>query len=289
MSSNDPQISPKTAEISVLMATYAGEKSPRLKAALESLYHQTLLPKEIILVIDGPVDSEQEKVIGEFAASPQPPVLKVIPLEKGKGLAGALNSGIPHCSCEFIARMDSDDISREDRLRKQYEFLLSHSEIDVVASWQAEFESDDADRIIKVKETPADHDAIVRKLRWRNVVSHPTIMLRKTALEKIDGYDETVGLLEDYDLHMRLIAAGYRYASIQEPLVRVRISHSQRSRRGGLRYIFREGVFRYRCYRRGSYSFPIFIATFTTNAVFRLMPPFLKAAMYRLVRRPMPE
>lgn len=290
MKGNDPNILLReTAEISVLMATYIGEKAHRLKAALESIYQQTLLPKEIVLVVDGPVDEGQDNIINEYATNILPPILKIVRLYKGKGLAGALNVGLNDCSCEYIARMDSDDISRDDRFEKQYAFLQTHPEVDVVASWQAEFENDDVRRIVKIKETPPEHDIIVRKLRWRNVISHPTIMLRKVALEKVHGYDETVGLLEDYDLHMRLISAGYRYAAIQEPLVKVRISHSQRSRRGGIQYIIREGVFRYRCYRRGSYSFLVFIATFTINAIFRLMPPFLKAAMYSLVRRPMPE
>lgn len=289
MSIDPVNISQPTAGISVLMATYAGEKAPRLRMALESMFRQTLLPKEVVLVVDGPVDGEQEKVIQEFSGKDAPPELKVLRLNEGKGLAGALNHGLTYCSCGLIARMDSDDISREDRLEKQYRFLEQHPDIDVVASWQAEFENDDTERTVKIKETPAEHEAIVRKLRWRNVISHPTIMIRKAALLKVSGYDETVGLLEDYDLHMRLIAAGSRYAAIQELLVKVRISRSQRARRGGVKYIFREGRFRYRCYQRGSYSFGIFLVTFTTNAVFRLMPPFLKAAMYRLVRRPIPE
>src|SRR5579883_383007 len=288
MNENPVQLS-SSAGISVLMATYAGEKALRLRAALESIYDQTYLPEEIVLVVDGPVADDQEKVIEEFSGKSALPELKVLRLKEGKGLAGALNYGMAHCSCNIIARMDSDDISREDRFEKQYRFLEQHPEVDVVASWQAEFENDDTERTIKIKETPAEHDAIVCKLRWRNVISHPTIMLRKAALLKVNGYDETVGLLEDYDLHMRLIAAGSHYAAIQEPLVNVRISRSQRARRGGVRYMFREGIFRYRCYRRGSYSFGIFLLTFTTNAIFRLMPPFLKAAMYRLVRRPVPE
>jgi len=274
----------KPVPVSILIATYAGEQASRLYLALESLYVQSRIPLEIVLVVDGPVDEHQEEVIQMFATKPQPPLMQIIRKQRCNGLAAALNYGLPYCSNEIIARMDSDDISRNDRMEKQYIFLLDHSDIDVVASWQAEFEDDDTEHIRTVKETPAKHEEIVRALRWRNVVSHPTIMFRKTPVVRIGGYNETVGLLEDYDLHMRLVHAGSRYAAIQEPLVKVRISRNQRSRRGGWSYILAEGKFRYRSFRRGNYSFAIFLFSFIASAVFRLMPVFLKAAMYRLVR-----
>ena len=109
-------------------------------------------------------------------------------------------------------------------------------------------------------------------------------MIRKAVLLKINGYDESVGLLEDYDLHMRLIKSGAHYAAIQEPLVMVRISRLQRARRGGITYSIRELIFRYRCYKRGNYSLWLFLSSFIVNALFRLMPTYLKEILYRFVR-----
>jgi len=271
--------------VSILVSTYRSELASRLLSSLESIINQTSAPQEIVLVIDGPIDDTQEEVIQKYLNSENVPKIIIRRLNKNSGLANALNYGLAACSNDIIARMDSDDIAQDDRIEKQYQFLQKHPEIDVVASWQAEFEDDDIELITTVKETPPNHQDIVRSLKWRNVVSHPTIMFRKAIVMNNNGYDSSVGLLEDYDLHMRLIKAGARYAAIQEPLVKVRISKSQRSRRGGISYMFREGVFRYRCYKRGNYSFWIFIASFTSNALFRIMPAYIKGILYRFVRK----
>src|SRR5687767_4937562 len=67
---NDPrsQQACSRPSISVLMSTYAKEKASNLEAALESLWTQTELPDQVVLVLDGPVGAEQEEVVAGFAA-----------------------------------------------------------------------------------------------------------------------------------------------------------------------------------------------------------------------------
>lgn len=270
--------------ISILMSTYAGERAPRLAASLESIFTQTLLPAQLVLVIDGPVDEDQQGVIKAYANRSSSITFTQLQLKECGGLAAAMNKGLSLCSEVLVARMDSDDIMFPQRLEKQYAYLLIHPDVDVLTTWTAEFEDDLPQFIVSIKQTPSTHESIVRSLRWRCSIGHPTIIFRKAMAESIGGYDETVGFLEDHDFHIRMIHAGATYATLQEPLVKFRISRSQRLRRGGLKYIGKEWLIRYRCFRRGDIPFSIFVAASTAKTIFCLQPPFVKKLLYRFVR-----
>jgi hypothetical protein len=71
--------------------------------------------------------------------------------------------------------------------------------------------------------------SVIRGLRWRNVVSHPSAMIRRTALEQVGGYSLAANRAEDYDLWLRLAAVGEVH-NIRETLLRYRIHSSQVTR-----------------------------------------------------------
>lgn len=273
-----------SAPVSVLMSTYAGEHAAHLAGALDSVFAQTLAPAELILVVDGPVDAAQEVAIRESSAHSGAIAMRVVRLPKNRGLALALNAGLAACSHDWIMRMDSDDLSLPHRLERQWSALSADPTIDLLATWHAEF-ADDVDHIGAIKATPPEHDAIVAALKWRNVISHPTIMFRKATVARIGAY-RPVHLLEDYDLYVRLVLAGARLAAIPEPLVKVRTDPGQRRRRGGLRYVRTEVSFRIDCYRHGFLTARQFTLSTIAYVCFRIAPSRLKARLYRLVRRP---
>ncbi|WP_240058531.1 glycosyltransferase, partial [Bacteroides uniformis] len=95
------------------------EKPIYLKSALDSVLNQTLPPSEIILIKDGPLTVELEKVLSSYDTN----LLKIIPLPNNLGLSKALNIGLKHCSYEFVARMDTDDICYPSRFEKQVLFF----------------------------------------------------------------------------------------------------------------------------------------------------------------------
>ena len=129
--------------ISVLMSTYAGEKEANLRSAVTSILEQTSLPDELVLVIDGPVGIELEAVIADLEKRSASPVVRIVRLHKNLGLARALNQGLSVCAGEYVARMDSDDISYRDRLERQTSVLIADPSLDLVASWHAEFRSEE--------------------------------------------------------------------------------------------------------------------------------------------------
>lgn len=108
---------------SVLMSVYFKENPEYFDLALKSnLLDQTLKPSEFILVCDGPLNIELEKVIEKYSEL-FPEIFKVYRLSKNGGLGEALNYGLKKCMYEIIARSDSDDICVAERFEKQIEFL----------------------------------------------------------------------------------------------------------------------------------------------------------------------
>ena len=116
------------AHLSVLMSLYIKEKPEYAKACFDSLLRQTVQADEWVIVEDGPLSQEMYKLLAEYETA-HPGLIKRVPLKENRGLGLALRAGVPKCKNELIARMDTDDIAREDRFEKQlkmFEKSLAH-------------------------------------------------------------------------------------------------------------------------------------------------------------------
>ena len=270
------------SDVAVLMSTYARDCPDALREALESLYAQTETPDRIVIVIDGEVSGAHHAVIDAYATDGRGPRLTRVALPGNGGLARALNAGLPFCDGRYVMRMDSDDVCLPDRLALQHAYLEAHPDIDLCSSWSSEFVTGGADERIKV--SPTEHSALASALRWRNVLAHSAIMVRTEALKRIGGYRAEFGLLEDYDLYVRLLSSGARFHVIPKILLRVRTSLAQRARRGNFTYALKEIRFRRECFRAGFLTFSQFLATAALYAGFRLAGPVLRNRLYALSR-----
>ena len=183
-------------KFSVLLSLYIKENAEYFKSSLESIFCQTLLPNEVILVKDGPITEELEKIIADFKKRYK--ILKVIPLEKNIGLGLALNEGLKHCSYDIVARMDTDDIAKKDRFDKQIDIFRNNPEIDLVSAWIDEF-TDDISNINSTRKLPENHKDILSFGKSRNPVNHPVVMFRKNKVMEAGSYKDFY-LLEDYYL-----------------------------------------------------------------------------------------
>lgn len=265
--------------VSVLMSTYGRETAAHLEECLASLEAQTLAPTEIVLVVDGPIDEAQERVISHYSASSIP--LVTVRLASCHGLAAAMNAGLEVCRGDFVMRMDSDDICEPDRNELQLAYLIRHPEVDLVGSWCSEFSDDNM--ITGSKVSPCAHAEIVAALRFRNVLVHPTVLIRREKLDAVGGYRSDFGRLEDYDLFVRLVVTGATMHVIPRRLIRVRTSLAQRSRRGGWGYLRNEICFRWHCLKIGFLSPKQFMLTVILYGAFRLAGP-LRRTFYGLAR-----
>lgn len=272
------------SRISILMTTYAGETAANLRESLESLAVQSVPAEQLVLVADGVIGLDQEEVLAAYARDPRIPNLRLVRLERNLGLARALNAGLPHCDGDWVMRMDSDDRCRPDRIEVQRRYLEHHPEIDVLSAWCHEFEAGSERRFLKT--SPVDHDSIVLVLRWRNALVHSATVVRRTRLLGIGGYRADFGMLEDYDLYVRLLLGGARFHAVPAPLLECRKHLGVYARRGGFRYLRNDIRFRLFCYRAGFLSLRQFGAIVAAVMVFRAISGPLRASLYSLVRAP---
>ena len=109
--------------ITVLMAVYHGDSLQHLTSALESVFMQTLLPDQIIVVVDGPIKPEIIKYLENIKKCHKH--FEIIRLPENVGLPEALNHGLKFVTSNWIARFDSDDLMVPNRLKLQKEFIAS--------------------------------------------------------------------------------------------------------------------------------------------------------------------
>ena len=268
--------------VSALMSTYHGEKPAWLAEALESIYAQTLAPDQLVLVVDGPVGDDLTAVIEQYQSDPRICTVDVVRLPTNRGLADALNAGLEVCTGDWIMRMDSDDRSHLERLAIQMSHIGSNPTIDVLSAWCEEFSDELSGTAYKL--APIEHDAIISAMRWRNVITHPTNLIRAETLRNIGGYRSDFGMLEDYDLYVRLLLTGARFHVLPQSLLMRRVSPAVYKRRGGWSYFQRELRFRLFCYRSGFLNARLFVTTTVAYALFRLIGGSLRLQLYRFVR-----
>ncbi|EMB4338118.1 glycosyltransferase [Citrobacter freundii] len=220
---------------SVLMSLYMKEKPEYLDRCLESLFEQTIHANEIIIVLDGAISTELTATIEKWKTFLP---LKILPLKENVGLGKALNLGLKICSNDIIIRMDTDDICLENRLETQYNFLLANPDIIIVGSNIEEFTTDE-NIIIGKRLVPTTYSDIKKYCIIRNPFNHMSVCFRKSAIEKIGGYQHH-HFMEDYNLWLRTIAAGFQVANVEQSLVRVRVGDDMLKRRSGLKYVVSE-------------------------------------------------
>ena len=266
---------------SVLMAVYKKEQPLFFKEALRSVFEQSLIPNEVVLVKDGPLTEELEQIIVDFSSKNEQ--LKVITLEKNQGLGEALRIGLNACSFDLVARMDSDDICKPYRFEKQIAFLTEHKEITIVGSWIEEF-SDCKEEIEAIRELPQEDKQLKIFMKWRNPFNHMTVMFRKKDILAVGGY-QPFYLLEDYYLWNRLANANYYFANIGESLLWARGGYTMLERRGGWKYVVSESKLLKFMYRSGRINIVEFGANLMMKSIIRLIGKHLRHTIYTFFLR----
>ena len=266
---------------SVLMAVYKKEQPLFFKEALRSVFEQSLIPNEVVLVKDGPLTEELEQIIVDFSSKNEQ--LKVITLEKNQGLGEALRIGLNACSFDLVARMDSDDICKPYRFEKQIAFLKEHKEITIVGSWIEEF-SDCKEEIEAIRELPQEDKQLKIFMKWRNPFNQMTVMFRKKDILAVGGY-QPFYLLEDYYLWNRLANANYYFANIGESLLWARGGYTMLERRGGWKYVVSESKLLKFMYRSGRINIVEFGANLMMKSIIRLIGKHLRHTIYTFFLR----
>ncbi len=229
-------------DISVIMGIYNGSRT-YAAMAIDSVLNQTYTGFEYIICDDGSENTFYEWLEAYCKKDNR---IRLLRNHRNRGLAYTLNRCLKQASGFWIARMDADDISLPDRLEKQVEFLRSHKNYALVGSNAYMIDAHCIWGQRRLEERP-------RKESFLNTSPfiHPAVMIRREVFIKLHGYKESQRLLrmEDYDLFLRLYAAGWRGYNLQEPLLMYR-EDLQAYKKRKYRYRLWECRMRYDGYRR---------------------------------------
>ncbi len=199
-----------------------------LERALASLWRQTHREFEVMAVDDGSTDGSR-RILNAHARRESR--LRVLD-GGGRGLVAALELARAGTDAPFLARLDADDICHPDRFRLQLEYLREHPRTGAVGSRVAMFPRRDLgpgwrryERWLNGLVTPEDH---AREIFVESPLAHPSVVMRAEAAAEVGGYRD-VGWAEDYDLWLRLHAAGWDLAKVARPLLAWRQSSGRLS------------------------------------------------------------
>jgi len=205
----------KVPAISVVMPVFNTEAY--LARAVQSVLAQTFSDFEFVILDDGSSDASV-RIVQEFAENDDR--IRFFPLEH-RGYVSLLRRGLNHCRGDFVARMDSDDISLPQRFEKQISYLRQHPEVVALGS-RVELIDPYGSRVEKPTHK-ITHEEIETELLngvgWAMV--HPTVMMRRDALLKVGGYREDLMVSEDLDLFLRLAEVG-RLENLPDVLLQYR-------------------------------------------------------------------
>ena len=262
---------------SVLMSVYRKESPEFLRQALDSVFDQTAVPAEVVLVEDGPLTDELYALLDDYGRSH--PELKRVPLPENRGLGLALQEGILHCSNELVARMDTDDISVATRFERQLAEFEKNPGIDICGSHIKEFEGT-PDHIVAERRVPLTHDGCKRYQRRRDAFNHVSVMFRKTAVLKAGNYQHCP-LMEDTLLWANMFKTGATAMNIDDYLVLVRIGKDMYERRGGMAYFKKYRKARRVIYQTGFISWWDYAYTIVIQFVVAIMPNSLRGFVFK--------
>ena len=264
------------------MSIYYKEQAEYFNRAMESIWNeQTIKPNEIVLVQDGNLTDELYESINKWQEA-LGDICKVIPLKTNVGLGDALNIGLQNCSYELVARMDTDDISLNNRFEKQLKVFQKNQDIDICSSWVSEFDSNE-NEIIAYRKLPQNHNKIIKYAENRCPINHPAVMYKKNSVLNAGGYQKMMWF-EDYYLWVRMILNGAKFYNIQEPLVNMRAGYGQLERRSGWKYSIEEFKFQKRILSLNFISFSEFIRNVAIRFTSRIVPKKVINLIYKRLR-----
>lgn len=232
-----------------------------LRESIESILSQSYSDFEFIIIDDGSNDVVVT-ILDEY--SKRDKRIRVFRNEVNSGIVTSLNRGISHAQGEYVARMDSDDISLKERFEKQLQFLEEHPDHMLVGTSAITIDEDGRETGYLV--FPQRYHSIVRSILLRNPILHPTWFVRRALFEEAGRYDEDATRIEDYEFLLR-VAPKYKIANLPEKLLRYRFNQSGISFKNNK--LQEKQALRIRFKALRNYGYPIW------HAIYLLRPLFL--------------
>lgn len=199
--------------VAVIIPTY--NRAHYLKRAINSVYNQSYLPSEVIVVDDGSNDSSANVVRDNFRKT------RYI-WQENKGPSAARNRGINESNSEWLAFLDSDDEWFPQKLKRQIEALAKSPASKIC--YTDEIWIKDGSRINPKKRHKKFGGFIFHKCLLLCIISPSSVLVHRSIFEEVGLFDESMQVCEDYDLWLR-ITAKYPVLFLEEPLIKKHGGH----------------------------------------------------------------
>ena len=221
----------RDVDVVVAMAVYNGDKMEWISQAINSILNQSFSEFLFCIVVDGPINDSCRRSLLAMAQSDNRIVL--IYGKSNLGLSQCMNFVIDWSaivSPKYIVRMDADDVSKPERIKKQKQFLDHRHDISVLGSALSEI--DENGKVLGERKLPLRHEAIIKLLPKRCPLNHPTVMIRYSAFASGTRYVSGTNITEDYFLWADLAANGCKFSNLEDDLLLFRRVEAFYKRRG---------------------------------------------------------
>jgi glycosyltransferase involved in cell wall biosynthesis len=203
-----------TPTVSVVMPAFNAAEF--LDEAISSILDQTFRDFEFIIIDDGSTDDTALILAKYVKADGRLRVFR----QSNEGMIAALNRGCRLARGQYVARMDADDISLPQRFERQLDYMEKNPKVGIVGTWIIKIAIDGS---VRGNWCPSPFPKV---LRWRHFfggcVHHPSILVRREVLEKIDFYRPDAVHVEDIDLWLRASAIT-EFGNVPEILFKYRV------------------------------------------------------------------
>ena len=206
-----------------------------IRQALESVFAQTRLPDEVIVVNGGSTDGTLE-ILAEYGER------VAVFRQEGKGVSRAKNQAARRATGDYLSFLDADDFWYPEKLLRQEKLMESHTEYGFCSS-DVDFFNEDGVLIHAAisKEKQPRSGEVFPDLFRNNFISSATVFLRKSCFEASGGFPEETYYAEDTELWLRM-AKSFQLGYIPEALAAYRVREDSRSQQFNLHYASVESI-----------------------------------------------
>ena len=194
--------------VSVIIPVYNG--AAEVRRAIDSALAQKNCTVEVIVLNDGSHD-ETDSVLAEYGDR-----IRAVN-QQNCGLSKTRNNGIALATGEWVAFLDHDDYWQPEKLSLQLE-AARRTGFDVVYTNAGNF--GDVARVAELRSEPqgmAEGD-LLEPLLLDNFIVVSSVMIRRSVIQEMGGFDTSLPSVEDWDLWLKLSALGVRFAAVREPV-----------------------------------------------------------------------
>ena len=261
--------------ISVLIAIHYEIKVSQAKISIESIFLQKNIPKQIIIIADGPISMELSEYLSDISLKYNQIVFFY--LKKNKGLAYTLNYGLQKSNYELIARLDPDDIVVNNRFFEQKKEFDKNKNLSVCGSYAQEIYKKNEKKLLK---KPLKDNEIKVSLKTKNPIIHSTVMFKKSDILLVGGYP-IIYKCQDYLLWIKCMENCLIFKNINKALIISKLDKSLMKRRDLNYFKFEKIIYSYMLEKKIINKY-FFYLNVIFRFILRSLPYPLKFLLYQI-------